>query len=54
MHAVNTCDVFTMLKIYLVVIYVNDNLDVLDVLLVNIDILSPGMGIHVGIQSFLL
>ena len=51
MHAVITC-VFTMLKIWLVIIYVNGSLDVLDALQVCVDRLSPGNGMHVGIKSY--
>ena len=50
MQTVITC-VFTMLKIYLVIIYVSGSLDVLDALLVHVDRLSPGNGMHVGIKS---
>ena len=54
MHAVNTCDVFTMLKISLVMIYVNDSLDVSDALLVSVDILSPGIGRYTCWNTILL
>ena len=46
----NTCGVVTMLKIYLVIIYVSGSLDVLYALLVRVDRLSPGNGVHVGIK----